>query len=205
MIQGAVPSTSASQFDAAYYARYYGARRTRVHSAREIARLATGVTALCDWWRFELKNALDVGAGVGLWRDWFARHRPGVRYRSTEVSRYACEKFGHERRDIARWRAREKFDLIVCQGVLPYLDDAGASAAIDNLGAMSRGLLYFEAITRGDVRDVLDTGLSDGSMRARSGRWYRTRLTRHFQQIGAGLWCSRSSALLFYELERAPR
>jgi 2-polyprenyl-3-methyl-5-hydroxy-6-metoxy-1,4-benzoquinol methylase len=200
-----VPATSTIRFDADYYARYYGARRTRVHSAREIARLATGVTALCDWWRIELKTVLDVGAGVGLWRDWFARHRPKVRYRSTEISSYACERYGHERRDIARWRAREKFDLVVCQGVLPYLDDADASAAIDNLGAMSRGLMYFEAITRSDVRDVLDTDLSDGSMHARSGRWYRARLSRCFHQVGAGLWCSRSSPQLFYELERPVR
>ena len=43
------PAMTASQrFDAAYYRRHY-AGRGRVHSAREIARLASGVTGLAAW------------------------------------------------------------------------------------------------------------------------------------------------------------
>ncbi len=195
--------TAPERFDEAYYHRHY-AGRSRVHSAREVARLAQGVTGLCAWLGVEVEAVLDVGAGPGLWRDWFRRHRPAVRYRSTDVSRYACARYGHERRDLSRWRSRERHDLIVCQGVLQYLDEAAAGRAIENLGAMSRGLLYLEAITARDLREVVDRGATDLAIHARSGAWYRRRLAPWFVQVGAGLWAARRAGLPLYELEGAP-
>ncbi|GAC1603630.1 MAG: hypothetical protein NVS4B10_16270 [Myxococcales bacterium] len=193
---------ASDRFDAAYFQRFYG-RRERVHGPREIAQLARGVTGLAAWLGQPIESVLDVGAGVGLWRDWFARNRPTVRYRSTDVSPYACRAYGHEQRDIARFRARERFDLIVCHGVLQYLGDADARRAIDNLAAMSRGLLYLEAITRGDLRSVCDPEATDTAVHRRTAAWYRARLRPHFQQVGAGLFASRKSFLRFYELEAA--
>jgi hypothetical protein len=189
-------------FDAGYYGRFYENVRSRVHGASEIAKLCTAVTSMIDWWQAPLATVLDVGAGVGLWRDWFAANRPNTKYRSTEVSRYACEKYGHERRDITKWRAKETFDLVVCQGVLPYLDDDGCAAAIDHLGKMTRGFLYLEAITKKDVRDVIDEGKTDVKIHERPGSWYRKRLRVHCTELGCGLWVQRESPVLFYELER---
>lgn len=194
--------STASRFDEAYYRRHY-AGRARVHSAREIARLAGGVTGLAGWLGVELEAVLDVGAGPGLWRDWFRRHRPAVRYRSTDVSPYACRRYGHEQRDISRWRSRERHDLIVCQGVLQYLDDGDAARAIGNLAAMCRGLLYLEAITTRDLAEVVDRGATDLAIHARSGAWYRRRLAPGFVQVGAGLWAARRAGLPLYELEGA--
>ena len=91
-----------------------------------------------------------------------------MKYRSVDVSPYACETYGHELRDISGWRARERFDLVICHSVLQYLDDAGAARAIDNLGAMCRGLLYLEAITRADL-EVVDVARTDTAVHARSG------------------------------------
>jgi len=190
-------------FDASYYGRYYDSKKTRVHGSAEIARLCTAVTSFFDWWEHPLESVLEIGAGVGLWRDWFAKNRPKARYRSTEVSAYACAKYGHEQRDISAWRAREKFDLVVCQGVLPYLDDAAAERAIENLGAMTRGFLYLEAITKRDLREVCDGALTDVKVHERTGAWYRARLRRHYDEVGCGLWCKKGARVLFYELERA--
>lgn len=198
-----MPAPSPSPFDAAYYRRHYRAR-TRVHSAREIAALASGVAGLAAWLGVPPLRVLDVGAGPGLWRSWFRRHRPATRYRSIDVSPYACARWGHELRDISRWRARERFDLVVCHGVLHYLDDASAARAIDNLGAMARGLLYLEALTREDEA-VVDRDRTDLSMRLRPAAWYRRRLGRHFVQVGAGLWASRRSGVALYALEAAAR
>jgi hypothetical protein len=192
-----------ADFDASYYGRYYASARTRVHGPEEIGRLCTAVTGLCDWWEVPLKKVLDVGAGVGLWRDWFRENRPQTKYRSVEYSAYACEKFGHEQRDITAWRANESFDLVVCQGVLPYLDDAGCARAIDNLGAMTRGLLYLEAITKRDVAVVIDGKKTDVGVHARPGAWYRKRLARHYIEVGCGIWAKKGAPVLFYELERA--
>jgi len=196
--------TAPLRFDAAYYRRHYQARAC-VHSAAEVGRLASGVVGLAGWLGVELKAALDVGAGPGLWRDWFRRHRPAVRYRSTDLSPFACQEYGHERRDIAAWRSRQRYDLIVCQGVLQYLEAGAAAAAIENLGAMSRGLLYLEAITRRDLAEVVDLTRTDTAVRARSGAWYRRRLQPHFVQVGAGLWAARRAGLRFYELEAVGR
>lgn len=188
-------------FDAEYYERYYGSSRTRVHSAEEIDKLCAAVVSFIEWWQHPLDAVLDVGAGVGLWRDWFAKRRPDVAYRSTELSAHACQAFGHEQRDITRWRAKQRFDLVVCQGVLPYIDDAGAAKAIDNLAAMTSGFLYLEAITKRDVREVCDEARTDVAVHERTGAWYRRRLSRHYVEVGCGIWCKKDAGVLFYELE----
>lgn len=194
---------SQDRFDRAYYRRFYESRRTRVMGAAEVGRLAQGVTGLIDWFKGDLRTVLDVGAGTGLWRDWFKKNRKGVRYRSTEVSAYACEKYGHEQRDIARWRGKEKFDLIVCQGVLPYLGDDDAAAAIANIGAMAGGFLYLEAITKRDLATVCDRSKTDVGVHARPGSFYEKRLARHFVRLGCGLYYAKRGPLAFYELETA--
>jgi len=194
--------TDPSRFDAAYYRRHY-AGRDRVHSAREVARLAAGVDGLAAWVGLEIGAVLDVGAGPGHWRTWFRRHRPAVRYRSVDVSPWACARWGHERRDISRWRPPARYDLVVCHGVLQYLDDAGAARAVEHLGAACRGLLYLEVVTRHDLAHVVDRDRTDTAIRARSGAWYRRRLAPWFVQVGAGLWAARRAGLAFYELEAA--
>jgi 2-polyprenyl-3-methyl-5-hydroxy-6-metoxy-1,4-benzoquinol methylase len=189
-------------FDAAYYDRFYESARTRVHGAKEIARLCSAVTSLLEWWGAPVMTVLDVGAGTGLWRTWFAKHRPDVAYRSTEYSEYACKRYGHEHRDISKWRAKERFDLVVCQGVLPYLDDDRAAAAIENIAAMTGGFLYLEAITKHDIAEIIDDVKTDVKVHGRTGSWYRARLREHYIEVGAGLWCKKNAGVLFYELER---
>jgi SAM-dependent methyltransferase len=195
--------SSPARFDARYFRRHYHGR-DRAHSAAEIGRLASGVCGLAEWLGVSIERVLDAGAGTGLWRSWFRRHRPAVRYRSIDVSPYACARYGHELRDVSRWRARERFDLVICHSVLQYLDDDAAARAIRNLGAMCGGLLYLEAITRADLA-VLDLDRTDTVMHLRTGAWYRARLDRHFVQVGAGLWAARRSGVRLYDLEGPPR
>lgn len=200
-----MPSRQVSQarFDRTYFDRFYESRRTRVHGAEQVAALARGITGMLAWWGAPLATVLDVGAGPGLMRDWFRKNLPRVKYTSTDFSAYACEKYGHEQRDIASWRSAKRFDLVICQGVLPYLDDRAASAAIENLAAMTRGFLYLEAITRRDLDEVCDRELTDVAVHERAGRFYRTRLDAHFENVGAGLYHRRGGPARFYELERS--
>jgi SAM-dependent methyltransferase len=195
--------STASRFDERYYARFYSGA-DRAHSYREVAALAAGVCGMAEWLGLDLRAVLDVGAGPGFFGRWLRRHRPAVRYRSIDVSPYACARYGHERRDITTWCARERFDLVVCHGVLQYLDAPGAGRAIEHLGAMCRGLLYLEVVAREDLA-VVDPSGTDLDVHARPGAWYRARLDRHFVQVGAGLWASRRSGLAFYELEACAR
>lgn len=199
-------SPSDAAFDAAYYQRFYESKKTRVYGRAEIDHLARGVTEMITWYGGKVRAVLDVGAGTGLWRDWFRENRTGVdevRYLSTEISAYACEKYGHEQRDIANWRSNERFDLIVCQGVLPYLADDAVGRAIENMAAMSRGFLYLEAVTKRDLEEVCDREFTDTRQRPRTARWYRTRLDPFFVPLGCGIYYVKSGPLAFYELERA--
>jgi hypothetical protein len=190
------------RFDAEYFSRFYESRRTRVYGKKQVAHLARAVCDWVAWFGGDIRSVLDVGAGTGLWRDWFATHRPKVKYLSTDISAYACAKYGHEQRDIARWRARERFDLVVCQGVVPYLSDADCAAALANIAAMTRGFLYLEAITQRDIAEVCDKDRTDTNIRARTGAWYRRELGRSFVPVGCGLYYAKDGPLQFYELER---
>ncbi|MDX2055845.1 MAG: class I SAM-dependent methyltransferase [Polyangiaceae bacterium] len=189
------------RFDDAYYKRFYVDPTTRVVSAAEHAALARFVFGFAEWNKIEVKNVLDIGAGIGLWKKWIEKNAKGVAYEGTEVSRSMCEKHGFAERDIARWRDRKKFDLIICQGVLQYLPDPDVAPAIANIAAMSRGLVYFEITTRGDLRERCDQELTDQDIHVRNGSYYRGILLKHFISVGAGLWWSREEIPPFYELE----
>ncbi len=189
-------------FDAAYFRRFYESRRSRVYGAEQIDQLARGVTGFVRWFGGEIERVLDVGAGSGLWGDWFRAHLPDAEYRSIDVSAYACATYGHEQRDISRWRGRQKHDLVVCQGVLPYLPDASCRSAVANMAAMCRGFLYVEAITARDLREVCDRSATDVRVLARPASFYRGVLERHFEPLGCGLHHVLGGDKMFYELER---
>lgn len=194
-------SAQSPTFDEAYYRRFYLDPATRIYGPKHHANLVSAVTSLIDWFGGDLDDVLDVGAGVGRWREWFKHNRPDVEVVSTELDPEVCKRFGHEQRDISSWRGRRKFDLVVCQGVLPYLSDDAAARALENLAAMSRGFFYFEAITKRDLVEVCDTSRTDVRVHARTGAWYRTRLHKHFREVGAGLFYLRKGPLEFFELE----
>ncbi|MBM4361995.1 MAG: class I SAM-dependent methyltransferase [Deltaproteobacteria bacterium] len=189
------------RFDEAYYHRFYENPATRVVTAEEHAELARFVFSFARWNKLELKTMLDVGAGVGLWRSYVAKHEKGVKYTGTEVSAAMCKKHGFEQHDIARWRDRKKFDLIVCQGVLQYLPDPDIAPAVANLAAMSKGLVYLEITTRGDLRENVDKTRTDADIFVRNGSYYRGILQKHFLIVGAGFYWPKDVEAPFYELE----
>ena len=178
-------------FDAAFFKRFYST--SPVHSRTKVNTLATAVHAMCQWWEVPVRSVLDVGAGLGYWRDWYATTHPKVKRLSVDISEHACEKYGHECHDIATWFPTRQFDLVVCHSVLQYLSDKQAVAAIGNLAKATRGVLYLEVPTSADLRNAVDKKTTDLNIYARTGDWYRKRLNRHFVQAGAGLWVARAS------------
>lgn len=187
-------------FDSAYYSRFYGT--DGAHDESRIAQLATAVHNLCAWWGVEVSSVLDVGAGMGMWRDWYAANHPAVEVRSIDLSEHACATWGHELRDIAEWTPPSKADLVVCHSVLQYLDNASFTAAVENLAAGTRWVMYLELPTKWDYENVVDESGTDMQVHRRSAQWYRRVLGTHFEQIGAGLW-SPHGALPMYELEKS--
>jgi 2-polyprenyl-3-methyl-5-hydroxy-6-metoxy-1,4-benzoquinol methylase len=191
------------RFDEAYYHRFYESKETRVTSPEEHAHLCEFVFAFAKYNKIEMKSALDIGAGVGLWKHWIEKHAKGTQYVGTEVSQAMCKKHGYQHRDIARWRDRKKHDLIICQGVLQYLPDPDVAPAVANIAAMSRGLVYIEVMTRQDLRETVDTARSDTDIYVRNGSYYRGILSKHLVSVGCGLWWAKDRPTPFFELEMA--
>jgi hypothetical protein len=186
------------KFDTAYYQRFYG--DNGAHDAEKIAHLATAVHHLAAWWGITISSVLDVGSGMGMWRDWYHRSYPDVTVRSIDVSEHACATWNHERRDIASWRPRGKFDLVVCHSVLQYLDNASTVQAFQNLAAATRHVMYLELPTKWDYENIVDEDATDLQVYQRSAQWYRGHLSQHFRQVGAGLWVP-LDGITMYELE----
>jgi SAM-dependent methyltransferase len=196
-----VPATEC--FDKRYYDRYYRDPRTRVTSQREIAVLGAFVCAYLDHLGQPVRRVLDAGCGLGYWRKVIADHYPGARYTGIELSAYLCRELGWTRASISDYRGRGRFDLVVCQGVLQYLDDREAARAIANLGRLCRGALYLEALTAEDWRDNCDRSATDGKVHLRPAHWYRARLARDFRACGGGVYLHRDSGAVLYALEAA--
>lgn len=187
-------------FDESFFKRFYSS--TPVHSRRKIESLATGVHNICAWWDVDISSVLDVGAGLGYWRDWYASHHHRVKVRSIDVSEHACAKYHHEFRDISTWKPNRGFDLVICQSVLQYLPNKKAESAIEHLAAATKLVMYLEVPTLSDLKYVVDRQSTDFEIYARSGTWYRNRLLRHFIHAGSGLWIAKTSGIALYEFER---
>jgi 2-polyprenyl-3-methyl-5-hydroxy-6-metoxy-1,4-benzoquinol methylase len=190
-------------FDEAYYARYYENPRTRIYSADDHSALAEYVFAFARWNQLPVDQVLDIGAGIGLWKQWILKHSPKSKYQGTEVSAAMCERHGYKQCSIASWRDRKRYDLIICQGVLQYINDEDLPLAIANIAAMARGLVYFEALTRKDYADRADQEKTDGNVFLRSGQTYRSLFGKHFVAVGAGLHWPKTLELPFWELDVA--
>lgn len=197
-------SASNQWFDEAYYKRYYFDKKTSVVDSEHVDRLGAFVCAYLKYLRVPVKRVLDLGCGIGLWRDMLARHFPGADYHGVEYSEYLCARYGWELGSVVDYRCAEPFDLVICQGVLPYLSAADLKLALCNLATLSRGALYLEAVTREDYeRDILDEELTDPRLFRHRAQLYRHGLAEGFTALGGGVWLSRQAEVPLFELECA--
>lgn len=199
-------SASELWFDEAYYQRYYFDKKTSVVDPAHAERLGAFVCNYLHYLRVPVARVLDMGCGIGLWRDMVARHLPGARYHGVEYSAYLCERFGWERGSVVDYQAGEPFDFVICQGVLPYLGTQDLRRALDNLGRLCRGALYLEAVAREDYeRDIIDEDLTDPRLYRHRAALYRRGLEPHFIDMGGGLWLSRQAQVPLFALESPGR
>jgi trans-aconitate methyltransferase len=151
-----------------------------------------------------VRRVLDVGCGIGLWRDVIKRHYPHAQFHGMEYSEYLCGRFGWERGSVVDYKAIEPFNLVICQGVLPYLSAADAKLAMQNLARLSCGALYVEAVAREDwEQDIVDETLTDPRLFKHRAQLYRQGLSDGFIELGGGVWLSRKADLPVFALESA--
>lgn len=190
-------------FDAAYYERYYLDPGTRVAEKRDLEIQSRFLCSYLDHLRIRVRRILDFGCGLGRLREPLLAHFAGARYTGVEVSEHLCSHFGWVHDSAATYRSRRRFDLVICQDVLQYLDDEEAERAIENFGRHCHGALYFDALTREDWEENCDQSRTDGDCYRREGTWYRSRLVPKFIRVGGGVFVARRAGVVLFELDRA--
>jgi SAM-dependent methyltransferase len=193
----------AARFDRAYYARFYENPKTRVSDPEQVEKLAGFVSGYLGYLGISVRRILDLGCGIGLWRKPLAARHPSARYLGVEYSAYLCERYGFTQGSAVDFRAKQAFDLVVCQGVLPYLSAKDAKRAIENIAEQCRGALYLEAVTRDDYdAGIVDRARTDAGMQLRSRAFYLRALAPHFVNVGGGLFVAREANVPLYALEQ---
>lgn len=190
------------RFDEQYYSRYYESPRTRVISQEDIARLGRFACSYIEYLELPVRRVLDMGCGLGHWQPVINRYFPAATYTGVELSEYLCKRFGFQQGSVTDYVGRGRFDFVICQGVLQYLDRNEYRLAIENLARLCRGVLYLEVLSREDWENNCDRKLTDGDVHLRSIRTYRRHLSPHFITLGGGLFLSRSAPVTLYELEK---
>ena len=195
---------AAPRFDRDYYRRYYFDPRTAVTSSAEVRARGALIAAFVRHIGVPVRRVLDAGCGTGRLRAPLLRGlSQKAQYVGLEVSEYLCARYGWQQGSIESYHTPQAFDLVVCYDVLQYLDARAAARALANLARLTRGVLYFSALTREDWLHNCDQRRTDRNVHQRTGEWYRSRLRRGFREIGAGFWIRRGAPFSAWELERA--
>jgi SAM-dependent methyltransferase len=192
-------------FDESYYARYYRNARTRVTDASDARRVATFLAGYMKFLDQPVRNIVDLGCGLGQLRKPLLSRFSGASYLGVERSTYACEQHGFALGSVVDYKPKgrgdQRFDLVICKGVLQYLDAREAALALANLGRLCRGCLYLEALTQEDWISAADQKLTDGAVYMRPARFYRQHLRAQFKAAGGGIFVHERSPAVLYALE----
>ena len=189
-------------FDRSYYQRFYFDPRTAVTTRTQVARRARLVAAALRYLDLPVRSILDAGCGVGAMRAPLLRALPGARYLGLEVSDYLCARYGWKQGAIQDFRSRQRFDLVICDDVLQYLDDRAARRALRALARACRGALFFGALTEEDWNGNCDRAATDETPWIRPAEWYRKELRRSFTPAGCGVWIRLGTPVVLWELDR---
>ena len=162
------------------------------------------VTSYLEHLQLEVRRVLDAGCGTGLWKRALRRIDRDIEYVGIDPSEYLCKRYGWTRATIDEFTTRRKFDLVVCQDVLQYLDDAAVERSFAAMARACRGALYFDVPTHDDIEDkLLDMRLTDRAIHIRTAAWYRARLARDFVNMGGGVFLRKGAKAVALALERA--
>ncbi|MEO0975404.1 MAG: class I SAM-dependent methyltransferase, partial [Pseudomonadota bacterium] len=149
-----------------------------------------------------VRRILDLGAGTGNLLRALAKRFPRAKTVGVELSSHAARRYGWVEQSMLEFEDASGFDLVVCNDVIQYLDDADAERALARFATLSRAMLYFTGLTAIDVRETCDARVSDLRGHCRSAQWYRKRLGRAFVDVGSGVHLLRSAEYPIWELER---
>lgn len=192
---------NAQPFDAKYYRRFYLRPATRAMSRPETERRAAVVAGIVAQQELPVKRILDMGCGLGWFKQPLQQVFPKAAYTGVEYSEYLCGEYGWQQGSVVNYVGRGEFDLVICCDVLQYLDDKSTVKAINNLARLCRGALYLHVPTQLDWQTLMDPSGTDANVHVRPGRWYQKQLRRHFNHIGNGVLLKRDVEVMQWELQ----
>lgn len=173
------------RYDKAYFDKWYRHPRHRVKSPVELARQAAFVLRTAEFVLGRtVRSVLDVGCGEGQWRAALRAHRPRVHYDGVDPSAYAVSRYGRARglqlggiEQLDTLTLRAGYDLVVCCGMLNYLEAPALQRGLAQVARRVGGMAYLELFTSDDQFE------GDTNWPApRPAAWYRRAMRR------AGLW-----------------
>lgn len=164
------------RYDQAYFDKWYRHPQYRVKSGVELRRQVEFVVRLAEWiLERPLRTVLDVGCGEGQWFPAIRKLRPHVRYDGVDPSEYAVSRYGARRNiqlggidELDALALRPQYDLVVCVGMLNYLDTPVLVNGLSQLAKRTGGLAYLEIFARTDAIEGDTTWLTP-----KPAPWYR--------------------------------
>ncbi len=201
------PRTTAKQYDAAYFEKWYRDPRHRVKTPAEFGRQVEFVLHMAEWvLQRPLRRVLDVGCGEGQWGVALRRRRPALTYVGIDPSEWAVSRHG-VRRGLLQGSitdldtllpAGETFDLVLSVGMLNYLPAATLRDGLRQMARRTGCVAYLELFAQGDELE----GDTDWP-RPKPAAWYRTLLaTAGFTPLGLHCYVTRAEADRVSALER---
>ena len=194
------PGEMSEQFDKAYYDRFYRNPDTRAVTPAAVRRQAQFIAAYLNHLEVPVGQILDIGCGTGGLLRALARAFPKAKTRGVEYSDYLCKKYGWQQGSVVDVDAGPA-DLVVCNDVLGYLNDADCTQALRNLALHAGQALYLGVLTREDLA-LCDPERTDQEQSARPVAWYQRRLSRNFLPVGGGLYLRKPVDVTVWHLER---
>ena len=200
---GVKTETDPNRFDREFFERFYVREETCASSPREFARLSRFVLAYLEYLEIPVAKVLDLGCGLGRWKQALHVHNPSIDYTGVDVSPYLCEKYGWIQSSVSEFNSRRRYDLVICQDVLPYLTPRGIRDSLANIARLSKGAAYLQMLTKEDWEEgICDPARTDHSMRRLDAAWYRKAIARHFINCGGGVFVPKESDVAIWTLER---
>jgi SAM-dependent methyltransferase len=196
-----------THYDRAYFDKWYRHPRHRVKSPLDIARQIRFVVSAAEYLlERPVRRVLDVGAGEGNWLPPLRKVRPGVKYYGVDASAYAVRRWGTRRNirlgtfgTLGTLGLPDAFDVVLCCGVLMYVDPDELRVGLREIARLSAGVCYFEVFTSAD-----DASGDFNQRAARSPGWWRREIeSAGFVNCGMHLWLPRRMAGLASAMERA--
>ncbi len=191
-----------ARFDKAYYDRFYRNPKTRAVTPAAVRRQAQFIAAYLKHLEVPVRSIVDMGCGTGTLLRALGRTFPRARTHGLEFSEYLCDTYGWQRGSVIDTEPDcGPADLVICNDVLGYLNNADCARALEHLSRLARGALYLGVLTREDLA-LCDPDRTDDQQHARPVAFYQRRLARHFQPVGGGLYLRLPLDVTVWHLER---